>query len=94
MTVIERIGECIRNTDLETDNIEKLICIAYYIGREEATKKISDKYNELIKYQRRRARECRYHNMAMQIIGDINYIYSADYAGDVTATFGSDETEV
>ena len=94
MTVLEKIAESVNTANLDADTVEKIICLAYYNGREEATHEVSDKYNALIADQRRRARECRYHNMAMQIIGDINYIYSPDYAGDMTTTVGRDETEV
>lgn len=94
MTVIERIAECKKCTDFNADTVEKLIALAYFIGREEATREMSDKYNAIFKEQRLRANDCRYHRMAMNVIGNTNYIYSPDYAGDVKTTFGSDETEV
>lgn len=94
MTILEKIAACKACTDFEHDSIEKLIAIAYWIGREEATREISDKYNDLIRDQRRRAAECRYHKMAAEIVGDISYIYSSDYAGDITETFGSDQTDI
>lgn len=94
MTVLERVNECKDCRELEKDSIDKLICLAYYIGREQATRELSDKYRKLLKEQRKRAKECRYHNMAAEIIGDTTYIYSPDYAMDMTAIFGSDETEV
>ena len=55
MTVIERIAECKKCTDFNADTVEKLIALAYYIGREEATREISDKYNAVFKDQKVRA---------------------------------------
>lgn len=81
------------NTEIEMDkdSIEKLVKIAYYMGREEAAREVSDKYNGHIAEQKQRASECRYHNMAAEIVGDEDYIYSGDYAGDFTNTFAYDE---
>ncbi|MFR6690684.1 hypothetical protein [Hominenteromicrobium mulieris] len=81
------------NTEIEMDkdSIEKLVKIAYYMGREEAAREVSDKYNDHIAEQKQRASECRYHNMAAEIVGDEDYIYSSDYAGDFTNTFAYDE---
>lgn len=79
---------------MEVDDARKLVAIAYYMGRESATKEISDKYNALIKSMRRRAKNCRYKNMAQEVIGDTSYIYSPDYAGDMTSMFGKDPTKL
>lgn len=94
MTILEKIKSCTETWSGETDSVEKIIAIAYYIGREEATKEISDKYTALLREQRSRAKACRYHKMAFEIIGDTDYIYSSDYAQDVHETFGSDETNI
>ena len=56
-------------TEMDKDSIEKLVKIAYYMGREEAAREVSDKYNDHIAEQKQRASECRYHNMAAEIIG-------------------------
>jgi hypothetical protein len=80
--------------DMETDNAAKIIALAYYMGRESATKEISDQYNALIHGQRQRAAESRYHNLANTIIGNRDYIYSGDYAGDMTNMFGADKTSL
>jgi hypothetical protein len=79
---------------MDKDNAAKLIAIAYYMGRESATREVSDKYNALIQGQRERAAACRYHRFATAIIGDRDYIYSCDYSGDMTAAFGPDATNL
>ena len=94
MTVYERIKSAAKKFNCESDNIDKLIAVAYYIGREEATKAVSDKYNDVIAEQRQRAAKCRYHNMASEIVGDTNYIYSGDYSQEMKKTFGNDETTI
>lgn len=99
MTILERVKSIIDGRwDMANENKpaspEKMILMAYYIGRESATKEVSDKYNTLIKEQRKRAENCRYHKMANEIIGDKDYIYSCDYAQDMTATFGSDRSDI
>ena len=77
---------------MEVDDPRKLIAIAYYMGRESAAHEVSDKYNQLLAQQMQRAEDCRYHNMAMAIQGNIRYVYSPDYSGDMTNMFGIDQT--
>lgn len=78
--------------DMDADDARKLIAIAYYMGRESAAREVSDSYTAVLREQLKRANECRYRNMAMAIQGDVHYVYSGDYAGDMTSTFGPDET--
>lgn len=78
--------------DMEKDDPRKLIAIAYYMGRESADREVSDMYNAHLARQRKRAEKCRYYRMALDIVGPERYLYSPDYAGDMTAIFGSDET--
>lgn len=95
-TVLERIMSAVNaQHDMETDSIDKLIVMAYYIGREQAAKDVSDMYSAHMAEQSARAAASRYHKMAAAILdnGD-GYIYSGDYAGDMTATFGSDITNL
>lgn len=73
---------------------EKMILLAYEIGREEATKEVSDAYTDLLRKIRERADNCRYHHMARGIVGDTKYIYHPDYAGCVTEEFGDDRADV
>lgn len=94
MTVIERIRKAVDNLNCEEDSLDKLIALAYYIGREEATREVSDKYNVVLSKQRERADNCRYHNLAHQIIGSVRYIHTGDYSQDMKTMFGSDETEL
>ncbi len=93
MTIIERVKTALKTGNYEKDSLDKLISMAYYIGRESATKEVSDLYNDLIADQNKRADECRYNIMAHKVVGDHRYIYRSDYAGDMTASFGSDETD-
>ena len=92
MTIRERVKIALDNCDCEKDDLNKLV--AYYMGREKATREISDKYNAVLAEQHQRAEACRYHKMAAAIVGDKHYIYSGDYSGDMTATFGNDVTEL
>lgn len=99
MTVKEKIMSIVDNPeqrgyDMEIDNWQKLVAIAYYMGRESATKEVNDKYTKLIQEQRKRANECRYNKMANRIIGERDYIYCSDYAGEMTVIFGGDETNL
>lgn len=96
MTTKERIMQIVNNihTDMEADTMEKLICVAYWIGRESATKETSDKYNALIATQNERAEKSRYKHFAKSIIGDQKYIYCSDYAGEMTSIFGNDITNL
>lgn len=98
MTINERISQLIYSTiDMNSDtaaSIEKMIYTAYYMGREDATREVSDKYSALIQEQRKRANECRYSRMANAVIGDKNYIYCADYAQEISNTFGGDPADV
>ena len=100
MTILERVKSIINGcwdigeNQNEPASIEKMILIAYYIGRESATKEVSDKYSELIKEQRNRAENCRYHKMANEIIRDKNYIFFCDYSQDTTTTFGNDRSDI
>ena len=94
MTILEKVKGGVNNLNCDVDSIEKVIALAYFIGREEATKEVSDKYTALLTEQRKRANNCRYKHMVHSIIGDTEFIYSPDYAQDMTATFGSDETNV
>lgn len=94
-TVRDRIKEAVyADKDMEGDSLNKLLALAYYMGREEATRETSDKYNAVLAEQRKRAESCRYHKMAAAIIGDVKAVYSPDYAGEMSLTFGNDVTEL
>lgn len=94
MTVLQRIKAAFENFDCGKDDINKIIALAYYAGKEKATREVSDSYKQLIQEQRKRAENCRYKHMANKIIGDQNYIYFGDYDCGMTGCFGNDETEI
>lgn len=93
MTVVERIRTAVNSHgDMNKDSVDKLIFLAYYIGREEATRTVSDDYTAHIKAQKERAAACRYNKLAATIVGPEDYIYHGDYAMEMMKTFGNDET--
>jgi len=96
MTVIERINKAIELKNYEHDSIDKIISLAYYIGKETATKDICDKHSRIFNECRKRAKQERYYNIANRVLGVNNndIIYHSDYACDMKYTFGSDETNI
>jgi ABC-type Fe3+-citrate transport system substrate-binding protein len=96
MTVIERINLAVSSGNYEHDNIDKLISLAYHIGKEIATREVCDKHTKIFNECRERAKHERYYNIANRVLGNINndVIYHPDYAMDMKSTFGSDETNI
>lgn len=96
MTCKDKIKDIINKHDfsMDADSWEKLVYLAYYMGREEATKSVSDEYSKLLSEQKARAKECRYYKMAMHVQGNYDYLYTSDYSGDMTSLFGNDETDL
>ena len=94
MTVKEKILSIVDKFDCEVDDWNKLVGMAYYIGKEQGVKEISDKYTALLAEQRKRADKCRYNKMAHKVIGDVKYIYHPDYSGDMIEMFGNDEIKL
>lgn len=93
MTLKERVLKSLE-ANMDGDTIDKLLQFAYYMGRETATKSICDRHNEIIKMQKERANQCRYHKLAADIIGQFTFIYSDDYDGDFIDAFGDDKTNL
>ena len=93
MTILERLKLALNREDANKDNVDKLMAIAYYIGKEEATKDIIDRHNKQCESMRANAKRTRYHKMAEKVIGKTD-IYSPDYAMEATTMFGSDETKL
>ena len=94
MKIKDRVQNAVNGGyDMETDNIDKLIVMAYYIGKEEVAKDLCDKYAIVRSIQNERARQSRYHNMAQKILGPTERLYSADYSQTMTSVFGNDETQ-
>lgn len=98
MTIIERIRQIVASEiDLSEEkpaSLEKLVYIAYFMGREEATREVSDKYSAHIAEQHKRADACRYSRMANAVVGPERFIYSGDYACEMTGLFGSDPADI
>lgn len=92
MTVKERVLEAIHNWDCERDNVDKIIALAYYMGRESAAKEVCDKAYTIFDNQRKTAENSRYHNLAMKVQGNVTYIYHPDYSNTMTDMFCSDIT--
>lgn len=91
MTYREKIFNILdQDIDLDTDSVEKLVYIAYMMGREKADREVSDLYRNHLAEQRKRAEACRYNHMAEKVIGAETYLYTPDYAGEITAEFGGD----
>ena len=94
MTINERIKKALKGVDMDQDSVDKLIALAYYKGREDAAKEVCNKTRYLIAEQRKRAAGTRYHRLAASVIGDKDFVYSGDYAGDMQDMFGNDKTEL
>jgi len=100
MTINERIKSIIANPEdidmsyEQAASAEKMIYIAYWIGREAAAREVSDAYNRHLSAQHERAAQCRYNRMAAAVVGPESYIYSADYSQEMTATFGGDPADI
>ena len=93
MTILERVKNIVDNgVNIEEDSIDKLIYMAYFIGLEQGAREELEKHNKLSEEQKKRAEACRYNKMARKVIGD-TFIYSGNYAQEMTGLFGSDETE-
>lgn len=96
MKIIDRVQRLLsgdHKIDMSTDNLDKLIYMAYWIGREQATRDTSDVYSAHLAEQTKRAKACRYHKMATEILQNgKGYICLPDYSRDLTETFGNDET--
>ena len=73
----------------DLEGYEKLMWLAYWMGREEGTKLTADAYNERISEAEARALNCRYYRMASEVLGHLRP-YSPDYSGDVTRELCSD----
>ena len=98
MTILERVKQIIKNgvdmSDKSTASLEKMVYMAYYIGCEEAAKRVCNKAADLIEAQHQRAKSCRYYKMAEGVVGDDRMLYDCDYSGDMTDMFGNDPADV
>lgn len=98
MTIIERINQILDShinfVDEAPASIEKMIFVAYMIGMEKGEMQTSELYNAHIAKQHKRAEACRYHKMAAEIVGPETYIYTPNFRGDITSTFGGDAADI
>lgn len=93
-TIAEMIKQALTSDwDIDTYDINSLVAAAYYMGREDATKEVSDCYKAKIQEMRKTAQECRYHKMAESVInsamGQSDYIYFDDYSQSVKNELGT-----
>ena len=102
MTIKERINAIINtehdwNPDGEVQaTAEKMIAMAYYIGRNHMAESLCEYYNALIDAQRERANACRYSKMANSIIGEHNHLNASDFSGsarEMVSKFGNDVSD-
>ena len=95
-TVIDAVNSIIedRQALYSGDTIERIIAFAYYYGREQATKEVSDAYRSLIRDMRKRADKSRYTALINEAIGDKNYLLFGDYPGRITKEIGKLKTDV
>ena len=93
MTRRDRIRQAlVHRPSMDTDTLDSLIAVAYWMGREEEAKQAGDKMAAHLAAQHQRAAECRYHQMAGKVVGRETIIYLPNYAGDYTDAFGGDPT--
>lgn len=98
-TAKNRILSAINNTNWDTINdqpadLDALLALAYEMGREDATRAVSDDYTAMIAAMRKRANASRCWRAANKIIGDADHLYHSDYRGDTTALADSVTTDL
>jgi hypothetical protein len=93
MTASEKISQLVRTLGPTPTTPDGLLVLAYYMGREEAARRLCDEHNKRVAAMRAAADQEHCHHVAHRVItaGGPDQIYSPDYAGDVTSTFGGDE---
>ena len=94
-------GELIRHivndcnpSGMEADSWEALVELAYWMGRESASREVSDMYRAHIAAQKQRASACRYSHMAAAVVGPEDYLYHSDYSGYYSPLFTGDKTDL
>lgn len=95
-TLNKRVKEALENykfNNNEPADINAIIAYAYYLGRCEAAKEVCEDAKKIFAEQKKRAAECRYHKMAMDVQGNNDYIYHQDYDAWIH-DFSEDETEI
>lgn len=94
-TYRDRLAEALNNfIEADVGSLDRLLAYAYYAGREQATRAYADKVREVLKEQQDRARSLRYNKLGLYVQGNLDYVYSSDYAGDYQDAFGDDLTDL
>ena len=92
MKYIEKVQQIVKEGLVDNMSpTDYLIWVAYWIGREDSCRTVSDDYAALLEQQWERAQNCRYYNMAMQVQGNVKHLYHDDYSQSISITFGEDE---
>ena len=95
-TLLELIDRCTADKSIlfEGDTIARAIAVAYYVGRERATKEVSDAYRKKIREMHQKAQKSRYSALINDVIGDKDYLLFPDYTGRVTQELGCLKTDI
>jgi len=64
---------------LESEDTDQIIKAAFWYGQHIGAKRVCDEYHKIRQGQIKRAKEVRYHQEAMRVLGNINLIYDASY---------------
>jgi hypothetical protein len=88
MTASEKISQLVRTLGPTPTTPDGLLVLAYYMGREEAARRLCDEHNKRVAAMRAAADQEHCHHVAHRVItaGGPDQIYSPDYAGDVTSS--------
>jgi len=90
-----RLSEALSNiTKADVGSIDRLLVYAYYAGREQAARVYAAKVRDVLKEQKERARSLRYNKLGLYVQGNVDYVYSSDYAGSYQDEFGNDLTDL
>lgn len=96
MTTYERVKKALESYNFDDENgngVNELIAYAYFLGKCEKSKELCDKAHSMFEAQHNRAKDCRYHKMAEDVVGRQTILYDGDYDQWI-GMFSQDKTEV
>ena len=96
MTTYERVKKALESYNFDDENgngVNELIAYAYFLGKCEKSKELCDKAHSMLEAQLNRAKGCRYHKMAEDVVGRQTILYDGDYDQWI-GMFSQDKTEV
>lgn len=96
MTTYERVKKALESYNFDDENgngVNELIAYAYFLGKCEKSKELCDKAHSMFEAQHNRAKGCRYHKMAEDVVGRQTILYDGDYDQWI-GMFSQDKTEV